>query len=332
MSFSIFIYFQIENINENLKKMSSFNTWICCIRKSSKMSVSVERINYQSELCRLATYSNWPAEHFYNICCLLLARHGFYYSGVKDSVTVICFKCNAVIDNWQSFDDLIRRHKNVNPNCTSFTDVTNIELKLLNDGIGKNSIGNCVTESDSCDATVNENSILALTYEKSFLRAQRKGVFVISGDSVSIYDIDFNNPNYENLKSEVVRLQTFRDLWPVSSPVKPEDLAWAGFFYTGNKDRVQCAFCRNYLHNWADGDVPLKEHRTHFSNCSFIRGLDVGNIPKDRTNQYTPTSVRAPEVPKVPKVPELSKDAVSQIYRLLNHECILTFGIFYRWM
>lgn len=41
---------------------------------------------------------------------------------------------------------------------------------------------------------------------------------------------------------EQKRLESFAD-WPVSAPVIPTNLAGAGFYYTGQGDRVRCAFC-----------------------------------------------------------------------------------------
>ncbi|XP_063361874.1 E3 ubiquitin-protein ligase XIAP-like [Cydia amplana] len=46
-------------------------------------------------------------------------------------------------------------------------------------------------------------------------------------------------PHYETLDS---RLKSYKH-WPPSLPTKPEELAEAGFFYTGTGDRTQCFFC-----------------------------------------------------------------------------------------
>ena len=49
-------------------------------------------------------------------------------------------------------------------------------------------------------------------------------------------------------------------------------------FYTGQIDRVQCAFCRGYLRNWVQGDKPAEEHRKNFPNCLFVQGDNVGTL------------------------------------------------------
>ena len=81
----------------------------------------------------------------------------------------------------------------------------------------------------------------------------------------------------QHMKSEEARLMTFIR-WPNHAAVSPEELARAGFFYTGSTDRVQCAFCENVLRNWEPGDNPSFEHRRHFPRCRFILGHDVGNV------------------------------------------------------
>ena len=60
--------------------------------------------------------------------------------------------------------------------------------------------------------------------------------------------------------------------------VSAEELARAGFFFTGSADRVQCAFCENVLRNWEPNDQPMYEHRRHFPRCPFVLGQDVGNV------------------------------------------------------
>jgi hypothetical protein len=84
--------------------------------------------------------------------------------------------------------------------------------------------------------------------------------------------VDRTIPDFERLKSYKVRLDTFYD-WPfgVTRCVYPRDLAVAGLFFTGIDDRVQCAFCRGFLHTWVHGDKPLDEHRKLFPDCSFLR-------------------------------------------------------------
>ena len=89
-----------------------------------------------------------------------------------------------------------------------------------------------------------------------------------------------------NMKSEKNRLKSF-----INFPhrlVKFQDLAAAGFFYTGFQDRVRCAFCAGILGMWQRGDDPATEHRKHFPWCNFETkeyGSDYSSA------QSSPTSV-----------------------------------------
>jgi len=76
------------------------------------------------------------------------------------------------------------------------------------------------------------------------------------------------------------RLRTFTEgRWPVSAQQSPIELAESGFFYLGDLDRVQCAFCKLVLRNWSRGDNPIWEHFKGSRHCDFIQGFDVGNKP-----------------------------------------------------
>ena len=87
-----------------------------------------------------------------------------------------------------------------------------------------------------------------------------------------------NQTAIQRLKDEERRLMTFTR-WPKDCGVSPENLARAGFFYTGTNDQVQCAFCEKTLMNWEHGDDPMAEHWKHAPRCPFVHQYDVGNIP-----------------------------------------------------
>uniref|UniRef100_A0A8V5GGW1 Uncharacterized protein n=1 Tax=Melopsittacus undulatus TaxID=13146 RepID=A0A8V5GGW1_MELUD len=78
------------------------------------------------------------------------------------------------------------------------------------------------------------------------------------------------------MRNEARRLRTFRQ-WPADSPVSPQDLARAGFYYLGPGDEVRCFCCSGILKDWVPGDCPVAEHRKYFPSCKFIRGEPVGN-------------------------------------------------------
>ncbi|XP_078665406.1 E3 ubiquitin-protein ligase XIAP-like [Branchiostoma floridae x Branchiostoma belcheri] len=89
-----------------------------------------------------------------------------------------------------------------------------------------------------------------------------------------VHDID---PR-EHYKNEQRRLDSYAT-WPAGAPIQPQELAKAGFFYTGSDDRVQCFSCKGILRNWEVGDRAMIEHRRHFSSCPFVQNSNVGNVP-----------------------------------------------------
>ncbi|XP_078693584.1 baculoviral IAP repeat-containing protein 7-like isoform X2 [Branchiostoma floridae x Branchiostoma belcheri] len=77
---------------------------------------------------------------------------------------------------------------------------------------------------------------------------------------------------------EQARLDTYRD-WPRDCPVRPAELARAGFYSLHDGDRVRCFVCYRVLRQWCAGDDPLEEHRKHYPDCPFVKGEEVGNVP-----------------------------------------------------
>ena len=96
------------------------------------------------------------------------------------------------------------------------------------------------------------------------------------------------------MKFERERLNTYWN-WPASSCQMPSALARAGFFYTGESDRVKCAFCRGVLKKWVPSDEPTSAHSSHFPRCPFVRGEDVENNPLEFPQYSAETPTNNPE-------------------------------------
>ncbi|XP_025720822.1 baculoviral IAP repeat-containing protein 7 [Callorhinus ursinus] len=76
-------------------------------------------------------------------------------------------------------------------------------------------------------------------------------------------------PAFPGMGSEELRLASFYD-WPLTTVVRPELLAAAGFFHTGQQDKVRCFFCYGGLQSWEQGDDPWTEHAKWFPRCEFL--------------------------------------------------------------
>ena len=66
------------------------------------------------------------------------------------------------------------------------------------------------------------------------------------------------------------RLKTFAT-WPRHLLPRKQEIASAGFIYTGESDRVRCVWCKIHLGNWHPSDKPLAEHYKFSKNCEFLR-------------------------------------------------------------
>ncbi|KAF6725734.1 Baculoviral IAP repeat-containing protein 2 [Oryzias melastigma] len=58
--------------------------------------------------------------------------------------------------------------------------------------------------------------------------------------------------------------------WPSRIPVRPEQLAKAGFYYVGRNDDVKCFCCDGGLRCWESGDDPWVEHAKWFPRCEYL--------------------------------------------------------------
>lgn len=81
--------------------------------------------------------------------------------------------------------------------------------------------------------------------------------------------IHMPGPVHPKYASQAARLRTFKD-WPRSMRQKPEDLADAGFFYTGHGDKTKCFYCDGGLKDWEEDDIPWEQHARWFNRCAYV--------------------------------------------------------------
>lgn len=173
-----------------------------------------------------------------------LARAGFYFTGLADRVQ--CFSCKKTVENWCREDTPVERHKEASPTCTFLS---------------------CTHRTNPCFENIMGNGSYNEEDEDMQYRLR-------TGEVVD----ETTYPMIPHMSSEEARLKTF-STWPSTAPVRPTDLAQAGLYYLGESDRVQCFCCGGMLRGWEPGDTAWGEHENHYSNCFFILGHDVGNIP-----------------------------------------------------
>ncbi|AAR28804.1 iap3 [Leucania separata nucleopolyhedrovirus] len=76
-------------------------------------------------------------------------------------------------------------------------------------------------------------------------------------------------PCRADLKTEHARLVTYK-YWPKSMKQTPQQLAEAGFYYSGTGDQVKCFFCGGGLKDWEPADDPWAQHARWFDRCAYV--------------------------------------------------------------
>ncbi|XP_048380368.2 baculoviral IAP repeat-containing protein 1-like isoform X2 [Stegostoma tigrinum] len=92
------------------------------------------------------------------------------------------------------------------------------------------------------------------------------------------------------MRSELRRLKSFKS-YPSFSTWSPEDMAGAGFYYTGRKTSVQCFCCGGIFCSTSITKTPRLEHQRFEPDCGFLKMLDVGDIPKYAVRVHPPGKV-----------------------------------------
>ncbi|GAV05583.1 hypothetical protein RvY_15687 [Ramazzottius varieornatus] len=225
---------------------------------------------------RLVTYLRWPALSM--VSTDRLARAGFFFTGQGD--TVQCFSCGGQLDKWQLGDDVMKKHRLNFPTCSfvcgSSSNVpyfkTEIESKLhlqflesMDSGFDvRSSVSHPTTPSSLVQQPVREGARSSCSRYGTVDSAYRSLSRRRSTCGSVITEVMTDG---QDMKSEKNRLKSFLNF--PHHLVKFQDLAAAGFFYTGFQDRVRCAYCAGILGTWQRGDDPAIEHRKHFPWCNF---------------------------------------------------------------
>ncbi|XP_043547057.1 baculoviral IAP repeat-containing protein 2 [Chiloscyllium plagiosum] len=218
-----------------------------------------------SELYRISTFAHFPSNAL--VSERSLARAGFYYTGVSDKVQ--CFSCGITVDNWQVGDNAFERHRRCNPSCSFIQSLPSVEHFSVRSTFSPPS-------ATSLQSSFRENGA-QIGLECS------NPSDPVGSRSVEDVSHQLRYPQYSTaMCSEEMRLRTFQN-WPSYSSLIPAELAKAGFYYTGEEDRVACFVCGGKLSNWEPGDHASSEHRRHFPSCPFVLGNPMGNIPMSNT-------------------------------------------------
>lgn len=191
---------------------------------------------------RRFTFSHWPTDSSPSAEQMIAA--GFFSCGVGDRT--ICLYCNLICQQWTpETADPLEAHKVISPQCPyvlfMLTPSEPTSTVILNDPSMSNDTG-IVMGSDTTAA------------------------------STRSAHIDYRAPCHPAYSDITKRLESFRS-WPNESSPSVDDLARAGFFYTGTKSIVTCFYCNGSLQNWGAQDNPAIEHGRWFESCVYVKQL-----------------------------------------------------------
>ncbi|PSN55333.1 Death-associated inhibitor of apoptosis 2 [Blattella germanica] len=226
---------------------------------------------------RLRTFETWPAN--VEVEPQRIAKAGFFSTGL--GLEVQCFCCGGKISEWNYGDQVMARHRALDPQCPFVRNPTQSGNVPFIPGAtptpaspppppsARPSISTAEEEEEEEEEPQQEQQQQEEEPQQQEAQQNRQSSTV---RDLGVWD------QGSAYRSEEARLQSFRT-WPISYIVAPERLAKAGFYYLQEGDKVQCAFCSGIVGHWEACDDPAVEHRRHFPSCPLNYGLPVGNVP-----------------------------------------------------
>ncbi|NWY48746.1 XIAP ligase, partial [Sylvia atricapilla] len=175
------------------------------------------------------------------------------------------YSCRTAAEGWLQGRSAAERRKQLAPNCEFMAEADFLESNM--DPAAQNDQNR--TENGSGDSAL-PCALDDPDVEADYLLRTRQVVDM----SDSLY------PKNPAMCSEETRLKSFHN-WPLNGQLTPQELANAGFYYTGVGDQVACFCCGGKLKNWEPSDRAWSEHKRHFPKCLFVLGRDIGNVSSE---------------------------------------------------
>jgi hypothetical protein len=233
-------------------------------REASLEDPSVMR----SEAQRLSTFTSW--RHNDKVEARKIAKAGFFHTGIDSEVK--CLWCGTVLNEWEYGESVMARHRAANPDCPFIRNISDNVPMLNNEPQSQQNASHPAQQGSFVEESQDESG------SDTPMEDQDLPESLMNHHDSTRPSLPRAELNLEQYKSEAARLETFRN-WPHRT-IRPADLANAGFVYTNDGDLVRCVFCGQYVGNWEEDDFPSTEHRNLFPECPFVRGFEVGNIPR----------------------------------------------------
>ncbi|XP_044575990.1 baculoviral IAP repeat-containing protein 7-B-like isoform X2 [Cotesia glomerata] len=217
------------------------------------------RADYRLESVRLQSYTNWPLSF---MDPAKLAAAGFYYTGHNDDAK--CFECGIVIREWVEGDNPMSDHQRWQSNCRF---VRKLPCGNVPIGVDPSTVPSVSPRSrDVCGRYGDEFRPDA---SPDFRSGQTEFQFPSSAKLGSQNLAQPKGPAHPEFASYDARLKSFES-WPKSMPQTKDQLADAGFYYTGTGDQTICYHCGGGLNDWEPKDDPWFQHAKWFKKCYYV--------------------------------------------------------------
>ncbi|CAC5393833.1 BIRC2_3 [Mytilus coruscus] len=123
----------------------------------------------------------------------------------------------------------------------------------------------------------------------------------------------FEKAKYPKYAIRSKRLDSFNH-WPSYLTQTPEEMATAGFFFTGIEDHCRCFFCGGGLRNWEPEDQPWTEHARWYPKCAFVRQIKGEKFIDDvQSNGYQSILQESEELNLCSRRPDLTSTGKNQV-------------------
>jgi hypothetical protein len=170
-----------------------------------------------------------------------------------------------VVCGWEPGDEPLEEHQRHFPRCPFL-----MEYNVGNIPLDKDPIRG-PTRKPSRDVCGNHHNIHP-GQDSSLFNERKPSQSPSSNLELKRYGVhSHTGPKHTEFVSMDSRIRSFTTDWPTECPVKPKELAEAGFFYIGMSDYVKCFYCDGGLCSWSPGDEPWSEHCRWFPSCHYVR-------------------------------------------------------------
>jgi baculoviral IAP repeat-containing protein 7/8 len=205
-----------------------FNQKLTSITSVESGIICTKGYDLNKESDRLRTFRDnfWRNEFIHHEG---LALVGFYFHKHPDIVK--CNFCHIIIHDFEAGDTPLGEHYKHSPNCPL--------LKRRK------------TDNEPVDALRLDQILPPVSYDECGFQSKK------------------HSPTKESIKHPEYRLVQQRiksyDSWPIGIKQKPNELAEAGFFYSGQSDRTTCFACGLEIFQWSPDD--------NVSDCATLKKL-----------------------------------------------------------